>query len=87
MFLKTVKTNNDILFYLKKGLSKLNETQRNDSVTLVSLWRYEIFATIGSQLPRYSDLYWLESTVEDLIKNVNIFILYNILFVKVFNKK
>lgn len=53
-----------------KGMSKLNEAQRNDAVTIVSLWKYEIFATIGYQLPRYSDLYWLESSVNDLIKEV-----------------
>lgn len=55
-----------------KGLCKLNETQRNDATTVISLWRYEVFSTIGDQLPRYSDLYWFESVVKDLIKEVMI---------------
>lgn len=54
-----------------KGMCKLNEQQRNDPVMIVSVWKYEIFATIGYQLPRYSDLYWLESVVNDLINEVN----------------
>ena len=37
---------------------------------IISLWRHEVFSTIGSQLARYSDLYWLESTVGDIIKEV-----------------
>ena len=46
----------------------MSEAQRNEPQTIVSLWRYEVFATIGRQLPRHSDFYWLESCVNDLVK-------------------
>lgn len=51
-----------------QSLRKLNESQRQHSITIISLWRHEIFSSIKNQIPRYSDSYWLESTVNDLIK-------------------
>jgi hypothetical protein len=68
-----IKKNFFFSFYLltnKKGFCKLNEIQRNDPVTVVSLWRHEVLQSIGNQLPRYSDLYWLESICQDIIKEV-----------------
>lgn len=49
----------------------LNDTQRNDNVFVISLWRHEVFSTIGNQLPRHTDSYWLECIINDLIKTVN----------------
>ncbi len=51
-----------------QGLRKLSETQRQDNVFVVSLWKHEVRCSIDSQLPRYSDSYWLQATVDDLIK-------------------
>ncbi len=51
-----------------QGLRKLSEDQKQDSVTVISLWKHEVFCTIKDQLPRYSDSYWLESVVNDLVK-------------------
>lgn len=67
----------------------LSDSQRNDNLFVVSLWRHEVFSTIGNQLPRNSDNYWLESTVNDLIKQVKIFlnrkkILFLFFFLEIF---
>lgn len=58
------------IFNFLKGLRKLNEIQRNENLVILSLWRNEIFSTIGCQLTRYSDLNWLECSVDELIKEV-----------------
>jgi hypothetical protein len=55
-----------------QGLRKLNDTQRNDNLMIISLWRHEILSTIGNQMARHSDLCWLESTVDNIIKEVKI---------------
>ena len=53
-----------------QGLRKLNETQRQDPTTIISLWKHEVFCSINNQLPRHSDSYWIQSTVKDLINQV-----------------
>lgn len=51
-----------------QGLRKLSEKQKQDNITVISLWKHEVFCTIKDQLPRYSDSYWLDSVVNDLVK-------------------
>lgn len=58
-----------------QGLRKLSDSQKQDSVTVISLWQHEIMCAINNQLPRHSDSYWLESSVNDLIKQVNFTVL------------
>ena len=54
----------------KKGLRKLTDAQRSDARTIISLWRYEAACVVGHQLPRHSDLYWFDSKLDDIIKEV-----------------
>jgi len=69
-FLKFIDEFDYFLPLFFKGLRKLSETQRNESLVVVSFWRDEIISTIGCQMTRYSDLNWLETYVKDLIKQV-----------------
>jgi len=63
-FLFNMKT----IITILQGLRKLSETDRQDNMVVVSLWRHEVYCSIKNQLPRYSDSYWLQATVEDLVK-------------------
>jgi hypothetical protein len=60
------------LLFRYKNLRKLSDFQRNENSLVLSLWRSEIFATIGHQLSRQSDYNWLEFQVQELIKQVNL---------------
>ncbi|RMZ99778.1 dynein gamma flagellar outer arm-like [Brachionus plicatilis] len=51
-----------------QNLRMLSDTQRTDNLFIISLWRHEVFSTIGNQLPRHADSCWLECTLNDLIK-------------------
>ena len=53
-----------------QNLRKLSNSQRADANTVVSLWRHEIFLTIGDQIPRLTDQAWLQSIVTETIKEV-----------------
>ena len=53
-----------------QNLRKLSNAQRADATTVISLWRHEIFVTIGDQISRLTDQAWLQSVVTDTIKEV-----------------
>lgn len=64
--------NMQTIITILQGLRKLTEVQRNENLTIISLWRYEVFATIGFQLARHADFFWLESIVNQIITDVTL---------------
>jgi hypothetical protein len=53
-----------------QNLRKLSDAHRADSTLVISLWRHEVFLTIGDQIPRLTDHSWLKHTVSEVIKDV-----------------
>ncbi len=53
-----------------QNLNRLTDAQRNEILTVISLWKYEMMSTIGAQITRYSDLYWFKSSLNNVLNEV-----------------
>lgn len=60
-------------FFKFQCLKRLPEESRADEtlIPVISLWRHEMHRIIRDQLSRTSDLIWFDTTIQEIIEQVN----------------
>lgn len=57
-------------------MKKLPEESRADEtlIPVISLWRHEMHRIIRDRLSRTSDLIWFDTTIQEIIEQVNLYL-------------